>query len=376
MPNPFQIIQEKTVSFDQHGKRAQASQTYIKLSAQAEDLLQELRGARLEFFFAISLHEIAVCEHGALPYTRADVCTRLTNKRTGKALSMRAAIYASQWLVDNNFIYECGARANGEKMYRPCGTYAWFGDDRSAKSADLEQAGYAKSADPVASGSAKIDRRVCKKAQNGLQKSTGQQEEEEVPNLNVNKVPALPLPEKRTRGILSRAGFYGRDLNTLARTVTPELAERWTRWIAYARANLDLKSPVGIAFHRLKIDATAEPPEFHAVVDWENDQALQAGSAPPNDTPVSTTTQEHDPRANAVWHAVCGELQLQMSRATYDTWVRPSRAVAIDADGYLVVHVHSPYAREWLTTRLHTTIERTVEGIVGKALRVRYITTS
>lgn len=76
--------------------------------------------------------------------------------------------------------------------------------------------------------------------------------------------------------------------------------------------------------------------------------------------------------AHDIWHATLGELQLQMTRATFDTWVRPTRAIAFQ-DGSMLVGVHSPYAKEWLEHRLNTTIQRTVTGIVGQSVEVRYV---
>ena len=76
--------------------------------------------------------------------------------------------------------------------------------------------------------------------------------------------------------------------------------------------------------------------------------------------------------ANDIWHATLGELQLQMPKATFDTWVRPTRAIEY-RDGAMTVGVHSPYAKEWLENRLHTTIQRTVNGIVGRSVDVHYV---
>ncbi|MCX7839168.1 MAG: chromosomal replication initiator protein DnaA [Anaerolineae bacterium] len=76
--------------------------------------------------------------------------------------------------------------------------------------------------------------------------------------------------------------------------------------------------------------------------------------------------------ANEIWHATLGELQLQMPKATFDTWVRPTHAISY-RDGEMTVGVHSPYAKEWLENRLHTTILRTVTGIVGRTVQVYYV---
>lgn len=76
--------------------------------------------------------------------------------------------------------------------------------------------------------------------------------------------------------------------------------------------------------------------------------------------------------ANEIWHATLGELQLQMPKATFDTWVRPTHAIAYH-DGAMTVGVHSPYAKEWLENRLHATITRTLTGIVGRSVQVQYV---
>jgi chromosomal replication initiator protein len=76
--------------------------------------------------------------------------------------------------------------------------------------------------------------------------------------------------------------------------------------------------------------------------------------------------------ATEIWHATLGELQLQMPKATFDTWVRPTHAISY-RDGEMTIGVHSPYAKEWLENRLHTTIARTVTGIVGRTVQVHYI---
>ncbi len=75
-----------------------------------------------------------------------------------------------------------------------------------------------------------------------------------------------------------------------------------------------------------------------------------------------------------IWETALKELQLQMTKATFDTWVR-STFVAEAQDGeksMFVIGTHNPYAVEWLEHRLHATIQRTVVGIVGKNVHVNY----
>lgn len=74
-----------------------------------------------------------------------------------------------------------------------------------------------------------------------------------------------------------------------------------------------------------------------------------------------------------IWASTLAELKLQMTKATFDTWVKPTRALGFDdTTGDLVIAVHSPYAMEWLEHRLHTTVQRTVTGFAGRAVTVRY----
>ncbi len=73
--------------------------------------------------------------------------------------------------------------------------------------------------------------------------------------------------------------------------------------------------------------------------------------------------------AQRQWQAVLGELQLQMTRATFDTWLRGSRVIACEGDT-LTVHVRHPYAVDWLQNRLLSTIKRTLQRHVGPCAEV------
>jgi chromosomal replication initiator protein len=65
-----------------------------------------------------------------------------------------------------------------------------------------------------------------------------------------------------------------------------------------------------------------------------------------------------------VWQAVLGELQLQMTRATYDTWLRGSRVIKC-VDGTYTVYVRHAYAVDWLQNRLFPVIVRTLKRRAG-----------
>ncbi|HIE39606.1 MAG TPA: chromosomal replication initiator protein DnaA, partial [Anaerolineae bacterium] len=60
---------------------------------------------------------------------------------------------------------------------------------------------------------------------------------------------------------------------------------------------------------------------------------------------------------NQIWQAALGELQLELTRATFDTWLRDAKLVAYE-DGAFIIGVTNAYARDWLANRLHPTIVR------------------
>ncbi len=75
----------------------------------------------------------------------------------------------------------------------------------------------------------------------------------------------------------------------------------------------------------------------------------------------------------ALWDTALNELELQMTHATFDTWLRGTRCIGTDDDGHLIVEVKNGYAVEWLTHRLNNPIERTLERLTGNGTRAVYV---
>ncbi|HET89601.1 MAG TPA: chromosomal replication initiator protein DnaA [Chloroflexi bacterium] len=73
-----------------------------------------------------------------------------------------------------------------------------------------------------------------------------------------------------------------------------------------------------------------------------------------------------------VWPAVLGELELQMTQATFDTWLRDTRLLKYE-NGVYVIGVKSGYAKDWLENRLLGTIRRTLTRQVGKTVDVKFV---
>ncbi|MGA9531175.1 MAG: chromosomal replication initiator protein DnaA [Anaerolineales bacterium] len=72
------------------------------------------------------------------------------------------------------------------------------------------------------------------------------------------------------------------------------------------------------------------------------------------------------------WQAALGQLQMDLARATYDTWVRDAELLSYE-DGTYIIGVRNAYARDWLQSRLLTTVKQTLAGIAGRTVEVRFV---
>ena len=79
----------------------------------------------------------------------------------------------------------------------------------------------------------------------------------------------------------------------------------------------------------------------------------------------------YDSPASRTWEAALGRLQLQVTRPSYDTWLRGTQALSLDGST-LVVGVPTAFAAEWLQQRMHGLIETAVAAVAGSALNVSF----
>ncbi len=74
-------------------------------------------------------------------------------------------------------------------------------------------------------------------------------------------------------------------------------------------------------------------------------------------------------KAEHAWQATLGQLQLEMSKASYDTWVSNAEFLGYDeGSGCFEIGVRNAYARDWLADRLSTTISRMLTGMMGNPI--------
>ncbi len=88
-----------------------------------------------------------------------------------------------------------------------------------------------------------------------------------------------------------------------------------------------------------------------------------------------TTSLTGTPKARKLWLAALGELQLQMTRPSFATWLKDTQGTAV-SDSELVVGVPDTFVAEMLERRMHSLISETVARVNGRPIEVRYSVTA
>jgi chromosomal replication initiator protein len=75
--------------------------------------------------------------------------------------------------------------------------------------------------------------------------------------------------------------------------------------------------------------------------------------------------------AQSIWEAALGELQLQVNKPNFDTWLKDTTGVSY-REGVFVVGVPNVFIGEWLKSRLYSLIKRTVTSIISQPVEVQF----
>src|SRR4051812_3412448 len=73
-----------------------------------------------------------------------------------------------------------------------------------------------------------------------------------------------------------------------------------------------------------------------------------------------------------VWRAALGELQVSLSPANFETWLRDTALVEVD-DNRFRISVPNGFAKDWLETRYRSLISQTLGRIVGYGVQVDFL---
>src|SRR5258706_10523369 len=75
--------------------------------------------------------------------------------------------------------------------------------------------------------------------------------------------------------------------------------------------------------------------------------------------------------AKQVWRAALGELQVTLSPANFETWLRDTALVEVD-DTRFRISVPNGFAKDWLESRYRSLISQTLGRIVGYGVQVDF----
>ena len=79
-----------------------------------------------------------------------------------------------------------------------------------------------------------------------------------------------------------------------------------------------------------------------------------------------------EPALDGIWQQVLDELQEQMGRPTFETWIKPARPQDL-SEQTITIATPNPFARNWLHKHYLSTIANTVNNIIGRPVEVKFV---
>jgi hypothetical protein len=87
-------------------------------------------------------------------------------------------------------------------------------------------------------------------------------------------------------------------------------------------------------------------------------------------TTQTQPTRVQEPPFLDAWQFVLGQLQSEMSRASFETWVQPLQPLSYES-GIFRVGAFNPYALDWVQNRLKNRISHILEGTYNHSVELR-----
>ncbi len=76
--------------------------------------------------------------------------------------------------------------------------------------------------------------------------------------------------------------------------------------------------------------------------------------------------------SNNAWLAALGQLQMELPKSSYETWVKHTELVSHTGDMF-TIGVQNAYARDWLETRISSTVSKLLSGMMDRPQSVQFI---
>jgi len=187
-----------------------------------------------------------------------------------------------------------------------------------------------------------------------------------------------PAPNKALLQALAEIGIENPKRSQLAGLdIDPLWVHAWHLWARHPHRQ-SLTNPVGNVI--LKLESGERPPaEFLRAAEqqtrlreWRRQQEEDEGEGPGEDGQSEPEPESVLAEACRIWARSLDELKLQMTRATFDAWLRGSQVVEA-GDGCLTIAVRYAFAVDWLQNRLLPVIERTVARHTGGDVKITFV---
>jgi hypothetical protein len=137
----------------------------------------------------------------------------------------------------------------------------------------------------------------------------------------------------------------------LVPSIPPELVETFVRWA--------------------DIYAGLEPAETKHLLSLSVREFRKGEeSSPVTALPIISGDPKRE-QARSLWGATLAQLQRQMTKQTFDTWLKQTEVLDYHESEF-VIDAKSAFAKDWLENRLIKTIEAVLSGVVGEPTRVRF----
>ncbi len=114
-------------------------------------------------------------------------------------------------------------------------------------------------------------------------------------------------------------------------------------------------------------------PYLHAQEEVYEDSAADMGREMVGEGDLQEKVNQEGITVQQAWKEVKRQLEKELPRASYDTWVRDVQLVDYRDEDTIVLAVGNTYARDWLRNQISHTAERAMVGVVGRSMKVKFI---
>jgi len=160
------------------------------------------------------------------------------------------------------------------------------------------------------------------------------------------------------------------------RVVAREGHERVLAAVAYVKSRRNVRGAGGYVRKLLASGSIPAPllwedrPSPAEPLGWKDWRSLDGHQ------PEEVWPDEPEEGAAAFWALCLAELELQITKPNFETWLRPTVGLALrdgDLAVELVVGAASAFAKEWLAGKLRPIMSRTASGLLGRPTEVQVV---